>query len=342
MEEKYKTDQTYRVAILVNKKMNGSIFTKKTLEFLHSFAMTNDPETLPETITVNYMKQALIDADACITCWGTPSFTDDMFTGKLRLIAHAAGSIKNLVPENFWNTKCHITSNAPVIAEDVAQTVLAFILASLKNLWGFARATRENQWAGGEKSHFTTRRLDGLRVGIVGASNVGREVIKILQPFKCEIVLSDPYISPIEAANLGIKLLGLDELLSTSDVVTLHAPPVESARHIINSRTAPMLKDGALFINTARGMLVEENSLIKELETGRIFACIDVTDPEPPAPDHPFRKLENVILTPHIAGGHTVNGRYMLGDNSVKEVFNYLTKGLLKYDINREMLDLMA
>jgi len=331
----------FKVAVLVFKKMAGSIFSKSTLDFLHSFADTNDFETLPEKMNTDYMKAALKDADACVTCWGTPAFTDDMF-GSLRIIAHAAGSVKNLVPENFWKTGCRLTSNAQIIAEDVAQTVLALILCSLKNLWGFANETRAGLWAGGEKSHFVTRRLDGLRVGIVGASNVGKETIKILAPFKCEIVLSDPYISPIEAASLGVKLIGLEELLSTSDVISLHVPPVESGRHIINSRTAPMIKDGALFINTARGMSVDENALIKELQTGRIFACIDVTDPEPPSADHQFRKLDNVILTPHVAGGHTVNGRHMLGDNSVKEIYNFLTKGLIKYEIRKEMLSLMA
>ncbi|MCL2831949.1 MAG: hydroxyacid dehydrogenase [Treponema sp.] len=335
-------NKKFKVAVLVNKNMAASIFSNDTLDFLHSFADTNDLQTLPEAMTADYMRTALHDADACITCWGTPAFTDDMFGGGLRMIAHAAGSIKNLVPKNFWNTGCRLTSNAPVIAEDVAQTTLALILCSLKNLWGFAKSTRDGQWAGGEKSRFATRRLDGLRVGVIGASHVGKEVIKILLPFKCEVVLSDPYISPIEAGNLGVKLMSLDELITTSDVVTLHAPPAETARHIINSRNAPMFKDGALFINTARGMSVDENALIKELQTGRIFACIDVTDPEPPAPDHPFRKLDNVILTPHVAGGHTVNGRHMLGDNSVREVYNFLTKGLIKYDIRREMLELMA
>ena len=335
-------EKKFKVAVLVYKKMADSIFSKDTRVFLHSFAETNDLDNLPETMNTDYMKDFLKDADACVTCWGTPALTADMLKGKLRMIAHAAGSIKNLVPPGFWETGCRLTSNAPVIAEDVAQTTLALILCSLKDLWGFAKTTRENKWAGGEKSRFVTKRLDGLRVGVVGASNVGKEVIKILAPFRCEIVVSDPYISPIEAKSLGVKLIGLDELLSTSDVITLHAPPVESGRHIINSRTAPMIKDGALFVNTARGMLVEEKALIKELETGRFFACIDVTDPEPPAPDHPFRKMDNVILTPHIAGGHTVNGRYMLGDNSIKEIYNFLTKGLIKYDIRKEMLELMA
>ena len=335
-----------QVAILVNKKMAGSIFKKETIDFLHSFAETNDFLTLPDAMNIDYMREALKNADACITCWGTPSFAPDMFAkgsgGKLRLVAHAAGSIKNLVPKEFWDSGCRLTSNAPVIAEDVAQTVLALVLNSLKNLWGFSKDTRNGQWSGGESSNFITKRLDGLRVGVVGASHAGRETIKILAPFRCEIVLSDPYTSPIEAQSLGVKLLPLEELLSTSDVITLHVPPVESGRHIINSRTAPLIRDGALFINTARGMLVDEKALIAELEKGRFFACIDVTDPEPPPADHPFRKLGNVILTPHIAGGHSVNGRHMLGDNAVKEVYNFLTKGLLKYDIRREMLELMA
>jgi len=111
---------------------------------------------------------------------------------------------------------------------------------------------------------------------------------------------------------------------------------------MLNSANLPLLQDGALFINTARGTLVEEPALIRELETGRIFACIDVADPEPPAIDHPFRTLDNVILTPHIAGGHTVNGRHKLGRNSIKEIYNYLTKGTLAYEVREEMLERMA
>jgi phosphoglycerate dehydrogenase-like enzyme len=111
---------------------------------------------------------------------------------------------------------------------------------------------------------------------------------------------------------------------------------------MINKDNLPLMKDGALFINTARGMLVDENALIGELKTGRIFACIDVTDPEPPPAGHPFRRLENVILTPHIAGGHTVNGRPLLGRNAINEIYNFFQKGLLNYEVRREMIDRMA
>ena len=331
----------YKVAVVVNKTMAYSIFDHKDYRFLSEFADVNPLEDLPEKITVEFMQNALKDADACITCWGTPSFTEELLknAGKLKLIAHAAGSIKNLVPKSFWNTNCRITCNAPVIAEDVAQTTLALILCSLRHLWDFSKSTRDGNWKGGEASIFTTRRLNGLQVGILGGSNVGREVIKILKPFGCRIKLYDPYVSPLEADNLGVELSGLEDLLKTSDVLTLHMPATEECRHIINEKNAPLIKDGALFVNTARGMLVEEAALIKELQSGRIFACLDVTDPEPPAADHPFRKLGNVILTPHLAGGHTVNGRHMLGRNSIIEVYNYLTRGLLKYEIRKEMLE---
>ena len=110
------------------------------------------------------------------------------------------------------------------------------------------------------------------------------------------------------------------------------------------THTADQRRDAAfdLLVITARGMLIDEEALVKELQTGRFFACLDVTDPEPPAADHPLRTLPNVIITPHVAGGHTVNGRKMLGRNSIKEVYNFLTKGLIAYEVRGEMLERMA
>ena len=335
----------YEVAIAVHKAMAESIFTKEDIEFLKSFAKINPIEELPEEMTIEYMAEILQNADACITCWGTPSFTEELLekAGKLRLISHAAGSVKHLIPGSYWDSGFRrITSNAPVIAEDVAQTTLAYILCSLRGLWGFANSTRSGEWRGGEASLFETRRLNGLKVGIVSASHVGKETIKILKPFGCEIILYDPNVSPIEAAELNVTLMELDDLITVCDVISLHSPGTEECRHIINAKNAPLMKDGALLVNTARGILIDESALLKELETGRIFACIDVTDPEPPASDHMFRKLENVILTPHIAGGHTVNGRKDLGRNAIKNIFTYLHKGFLDFEVRSEMLDRMA
>lgn len=334
----------YRVALLLNKNMANSILNPEIYGFLQSFAEVNPLEELPEEMTPEVMKSLLKDADACMTCWGTPGLTDEMLAAapKLKMIAHAAGSIKHMVPSSFWTSGRRVTSNAGVIAEDVAHTVLAFMLFAARGLWTQALSTKAGEWAGGEKSLFATKRLEELNIGIIGASLVGKAVIKVLKPFNCILNVYDPLMPKFEADELGVNVMGLEEVIATSDILTLHAPAIEKCRHMINADNLKLLKDGALFINTARGMIVDEAALIKELETGRFFACIDVTDPEPPVVDHPFRKMENVILTPHVAGGATANGRKMLGKNSAMEIYNYLHRGTMRFEVRAEMLPNMA
>ena len=271
-----------------------------------------------------------------------PYRRNDKSLPKLKIIAHAAGSIKHMVPASYWSTGRRITSNAGIIAEDVAQTVLAFMLFAGRGLWTQATATRQGEWSGGEKSLFATHRLEGLNIGIIGASLVGKAVIKILKPFNCILNVYDPLMPKFEAEELGVNVMQLEELIASSDILTLHAPAIEKCRHMLNKDNLKLIKDGALFINTARGMIVDEAALIKELETGRFFACLDVTDPEPPVVDHPFRKMENVILTPHVAGGATKNGRLMLGKNSAMEIYNYLHRGTMRFEVREEMLPNMA
>ena len=335
----------YKVAILVEKELAHSIFREQDLAFLGTFATFNPIDGLPEKITPAFMEEQLVDADACITCWRTPTFGRELLekNPRLRFIMHGAGAVRNLVCPEFWTMQGrHISSNAPVIAEDVAQTTLALILTSLKQMWAFNAMTHAGGWKGGEHGTFTTKRLDEMNVGIVGCSLVGKEVIKILRPFNCHLRVWDPYLSPLEAEMLHVERLPLDELIATSDVLTMHAPANPDCKNILNAKNIPLIRDGALLVNTARGLEIEEEALIKELKTGRFFACLDVTSPEPPAVDNPLRGMDNVVLTPHIAGGHTLQGRKMLGRNAIKEVYNYLTKGLIAYEVRGEMLEHMA
>lgn len=334
----------YKVGFVLEHALAQSLFAEEDLEFLKNIADINPVKELPEKITREFMLETLKDADVAVTCWRTPSFTAEMLAQlpKLKLVAHAAGAVKNLVPPEFWKSGRRIFSNAPVIAEDVAQTTLALILTSLKQLWQLNASTAAGEWKGGESGAFSTRRLDGLNVGLVGASLVGREVIRLIKPFRCNLLMADPYLSPLEAEKLGVKRMELDEMIRISDVLSLHAPANEDCRHMLNEKNLPLLKNGALLINTARGMLIDETALIRELKTGRIMACLDVTDPEPPAVDSPLRSLPNVVLTPHMAGGHTVNGRRMMGRNVITETYNFLVKGALQWEVRGDMLKHMA
>lgn len=333
-----------KVALLLTAGMAESIFREEDLDVLRTVADFNDPKALPEKMTQDVMLELIAGADAAVTCWGTPSFTPAMLDAApdLRLIAHAAGTIKSLIPQEVWDRHIRVTSNAPMIAKDVAQTVLTLTMTSLLQLWSNAAGTKNGGWKGGESGTFTTRKLNGLTIGVIGLSYVGREVIRIFEPFGVHIKLYDPYACPIEARKYNAELVSLEELLSSCDVVTVHTPANEDCRHLLNASNLPLLRDGTLFINTARGMIVDESALIRELETGRIFACIDVTDPEPPAKDNPLRSLDNVILTSHVAGGHTKNGRKFLGENTILQLCNYLTKGFLEYEVREEMLTHMA
>ena len=143
----------------------------------------------------------------------------------------------------------------------------------------------------------------------------------------------DPYLSEEEASALGVSKVSLENLMSCSDIVSLHAPATEETKHMINKTNLRLMKDGAIFINTARGSIVNEQDLIKELETGRITACLDVTDPEPPDINSPLRKLPNVVLTPHIAGA-IANNRLRNGRYAIDELERFFRGEKILYEVN--------
>ena len=153
----------------------------------------------------------------------------------------------------------------------------------------------------GDRTEFHT--LVGKRIGIIGLGRIGSRVAKRLAGWECEIVYTDivnhdeDYI-----AATGAQRVELDELLSTSDIVTLHVPLDRVTKHMISDRELELMKPNAILINTCRGPVVDENSLIRALEAKTIFAAgLDVTEIEPIEDDNPLPTMPNVIVTPHLA-----------------------------------------
>ena len=131
-------------------------------------------------------------------------------------------------------------------------------------------------------------------------------------------------------------------LLAESDVVSLHAPALDSTRHMINGRALSLMKDRAILINTARGALVDEEALAQALRGGKLkYACLDVTDPEPPAADSSLRGIPNCIMTPHLAGLAN-NGKLKIGAHVADEIGRFLTGGALVSEITQAMLATIA
>ena len=231
-----------------------------------------------------------------------------------------------------------VTSAGPALARDVAETTLGLMIVGLKRIWPLGRHVREGGWR--ESVYWPSRELHGKTVGIVGASHVGRHVIELLRPFGVQVLLYDPYVAQEEATRLGVTKVEMDELSSRADVVSLHAPAKPETRHLLSAARLALMKDDALLINTARGTLIDEAALIDELAKGRFFAFLDVTDPEPPAAGSPLRRLDNVVVTPHLAGCIENCGR--MGEMAVEELRRHFAGEPPLYGVTAAMLARIA
>jgi len=279
----------------------------------------------------------LTGAQIIVSTWGMPVLDEDFLdmVPRLEAVFYAAGSVKGFVTDAMFERGVVVSSAAPANAVPVAEYAVAVILLSNKRFWQQMNKQRQLQTAAKLRGNYKAV------VGIIGAGEIGRRVLQLLKGHDLELLVYDPYISNQDAVSLGAEKVELDELMRRSDVISLHAPNIPETRHMINASNLRLVKDGATFINTSRGALVDEDALITELHTGRITAVLDVTDPEPPADYSPFLDLPNVIYTPHIAGSMWGECERMAAF-AVDELRRYISGEELLNPISREMLATMA
>lgn len=289
----------------------------------HSVALSNESEA--SRLAAFWTRHAQ-DVEFLVTGWKTPPLTDEMLdqAPKLRAILHAAGSTRHLLPRSVWGRGIRTSSAREALAIGVAETTLGMIIAGLKGFFPAARMTAQGGWLidNDRVMGYQIREMYQRTIGIIGLSKVAQHLIRLLGQFEVQILATDPHVSPEKAEELGVELVPLDTLMQRSDVVTLLAPALPETHKMLGSRQFSLMRDGAIFINTARGMIVDEHALAEELKRGRIWAFLDVTDPEPPAADHPFRSLPNVVLTPHLAGA-VGNGCLRLGRSVVDQILEF-------------------
>ncbi|REH39439.1 phosphoglycerate dehydrogenase-like enzyme [Kutzneria buriramensis] len=265
---------------------------------------------------------ALAAAEVVVTGWGGPALdaTAVALAPRLRLVVHTGGSVKEarIAPE-VWERGVAVSSAAAINAVPVAQYTVAAILLAGKRAFRLAADFRVGAFRHAPPGLGTGNA--GRTVGVVGASRIGRLVLAQLRDHGFRLLVSDPYLTPSAARELGADLVELDELLAASDVVTLHAPLLEQTRRLLDDRRLGLLRDGAVLVNTARGGLVDTEALVRHC--GRIDAVLDVTDPEPLPPGHPLLRLPNVFVTPHVAGALGTETR-RLGEFAVAEIGRWL------------------
>jgi len=182
----------------------------------------------------------------------------------------------------------------------VAELTIGLMLALGRRICQGSQAVRGGQWP-----RITGVGLSGKTAGLVGFGSIGREVARRVAAFGCRVLVADPYVSPEVVSGYGATLQSLDELLSASDFVCLHASATPATAGMVNEAFIRKMKPGAFLVNTARGELIDEAALAHAIENGRLRgAALDCLRKEPPAADHPLLRLPQVIATPH-TGAHT-------------------------------------
>lgn len=330
------------VAVLLNEDVRAKLMPDETLRELATFARVR---TLTDAqIGADAWRPVLDGARAVITGWHSPGLDMELLDRHpdIGFAAHTGASIRLFLPYEAIETgRLRVSNSALHIAEAVAEFTIAQILE-------FLRRTREQDAAlrAGEpwwpaRERFTGRLLGGLTVGLVGAGHTGRLVIRLLKPFGCRILVADPYLSQVQADDLGVEIRTLDDVMATCDIVSLHAPVLDETRGMIGARQFSLLRDGAFLINTARSAIIDNSALLDHLQTGRTTVALDVFDAEPLPDDSSYRTASGAILSPHTAG-HTHESHVRQGRTAVDEVRRFLAGEPLHHEVTRQMLKTMA
>ena len=319
------------------------VFDKEAMARLGACCDILSPEPLTGFAS-GEARALLAQTEILVTGWGCPVLTPEALRAApaLRLVAHAAGTVKFTIDPTAYAAGIRVTHAAEANAVPVAEFTLAAILFANKRIFELRDLYRADP-SRRTSYELMDRPIGNFRrtVGLVGASRIGRKVAAMLQGFAFDVLLYDPFVQPDDPIARQVELVDLDTLMARSDVVSIHAPSLPTTRGMIGARQLKLMPDGAAFINTARGALVDETALLAELQTGRIQAIVDVTDPEIPPADSPFFSLPNVFLTPHVAGAIGTE-RSRLGLMAVEEVERFVRGEPMLYEIEPALLERLA
>lgn len=274
-------------------------------------------------LTAAEVEEGIAAFDGLVTGWGVMPISGTALkrADNLKIVVHSAGSVKYLfTPEmvagHLAPRGIRVVSARGAIALNVAEhAVGALIMMSRRWVHDALNIRERGMWRDPDKN-WSNQFLCGSVVGIVSASMVGREVIRLLKPFNVRILVFDPYLSDWDAGRMNVERVELNALFEESDLVTVHAPSIPETERMIGWEQLRRLRDDGVLVNTSRGSVLDHDALYEEARTGRIQVQLDVTDPEPLPPDHRLRALPNVIITPHSSGtgayGHLEIGEITL------------------------------
>jgi len=253
--------------------------------------VTGDPAAL---------RQALPDAHALVVRSDT-QVTEEMIAlaPSLRVVGRAGIGVDNIDLAAATRRGIAVLNAPGANTVSAAEHAIALLLALVRRVPQAAQSMRVGEW---DRKRFAGVELRGKTLGVIGLGRIGAHVAGIARAIGMNVIAHDPFLPVTRAQDLGVAMLGLEDVLAQADVVTLHLPLTNDTRRVMNAARLALMKREALLINAARGELVDEDALIAALEDKRLAgAALDVFATEPLPADSPLRKLDGVLLTPHLA-----------------------------------------
>ncbi|MGY8769830.1 MAG: phosphoglycerate dehydrogenase [Pirellulales bacterium] len=283
-------------------------------------------------------KDALVSqlqgADAVLA--STEPYTDEIFSQlKLRIVSRAGVGYDSVDLKAATAHNVAVTITPGTVHHSVAEQALALLFGIYRNVIQRDCMVRAGGW---ERESFP--RLAGKSLGLIGLGVIGKCFAEKAKLLGLHVMAADPQLSEEEASSLGVQLVSFDELLETADIVSLHAPNIPATHHLMNASAFQKMKQDSVFLNTARGPLVDEGALFETLKSGKLMgAGLDVFEQEPPPIDHPLLTLDNVIVAPHMSGLDLQSEIDMASTAAQNIVDLYQNSGLHPNIINRDLPD---
>lgn len=334
-----------KIAIIGDRFMLPTVFRDKVVEACgegHDIRLLEQPwpdEPMEHGYAVEGMdglKEYMGKADDIIEFVGDAEmvitqlapFSRGMFSRlpNLKFVAVSRGGPVNIDMKAARDAGVLVVNTPGRNASAVAEFTLGAILAETRLIRSGHESLRKGEWRGElYRADKTGRELSEMTVGVVGYGNIGTKVVRLLRAFGTKVLVYDPYVQlSADDRNAGVEHVGFDDLLSRSDVVTLHSRVSEETRHMMNAESFAKMKPGAIFVNTARGPLCDYDALYEALVNGPLgSAMLETFAVEPVPEDWPLLQLPNVTLTPHIAGASVRTVTYA-AEMAAEEVRRYI------------------
>jgi D-3-phosphoglycerate dehydrogenase len=305
--------------VLVTAKVNYSQYCLEAKELLEANGFEVIENSFGRPFSTSELINAIQDADAAIA--GADRWDDAILKAApcLKIIARFGVGVDNidLIKAKEYGIK--VTNARGGNANGVAELAIGMIFAALRHEVYLHNSLRKGHWVGPVGVE-----ISGKNVGLLGFGDIAQRVAKKLSGFDVDVYAFDKYPNFPKAKELGVKMVGMEEILRDCDIVSLHLPSSKETYHIMDRERFAMMKDGSYFINTARGVLVDEKALYEALKTKKLAAAaIDVYEEEPTKPTNPLFTLDNITCTPHTASEtyETFNLISMITAQAILDVF---------------------